>query len=79
VREGLAHFATNRADNFGVSVFVQDDGKVFHTYSAYSVGTDFMLSTYGLLDRTPLGRQRYITEWPWHDTYGAPDPHEDHH
>jgi len=24
-------------------------------------------------------RQRYINQWPWHDTYGAPDPHEHHH
>jgi len=79
VREGLEHFAVNGADNFGVSVFVQDGGQVFHTYSAYGVGTDVMLGTYWFLDLTPLGRQRYITEWPWHDTYGAPDRHEHHH
>jgi len=24
-------------------------------------------------------RHRYINEWPWHDTYGAPDRHEHHH
>jgi predicted dithiol-disulfide oxidoreductase (DUF899 family) len=24
-------------------------------------------------------RQRYINEWPWHDTYGAPDRHAHHH
>jgi predicted dithiol-disulfide oxidoreductase (DUF899 family) len=76
VREGLEHFAVDGAENFGVSVFVQDGGKVSHTYSAYSVGTDFMLSTFRFLDMTPLGRQRYITEWPWHDTYGAPLRHE---
>lgn len=67
-----------RTDGQGVSVFVQDDGKVFHTYSAYGVGADVMLSTYRFLDLTPLGRQRYINEWPWHDTYGAPDHHEHH-
>jgi hypothetical protein len=26
-----------------------------------------------------LGRQRYINEWPWHDTYGASDGHAHHH
>jgi predicted dithiol-disulfide oxidoreductase (DUF899 family) len=28
-----------------------------------------MLSTYRFLDLTPSGRQRYVNEWPWHDTY----------
>jgi predicted dithiol-disulfide oxidoreductase (DUF899 family) len=52
---------------------------VFHTYSAYGVGADVMLSTYRFLDLTPLGRQRYINEWPWHDTYGAAAGHAHHH
>jgi predicted dithiol-disulfide oxidoreductase (DUF899 family) len=38
-----------------------------------------LLSTYRFLDLTPPGRQRYISEWPWHDTYGTPDRHEQHH
>ena len=79
VSEGLEYVATNGSDGQGVSVFVQDGGQVFHTYSAYGVGADVMLSTYRFLDLTPLGRQRYINEWPWHDTYGAPDRHEHHH
>jgi predicted dithiol-disulfide oxidoreductase (DUF899 family) len=45
VREGLEYVATNDADGQGVSVFVQDGGQVFHTYSAYGVGADVMLST----------------------------------
>jgi predicted dithiol-disulfide oxidoreductase (DUF899 family) len=49
------------------------------TYSAYGVGADVMFSTYRFLDRTPSGRQRYINEWPWHDTYGASDRHAHHH
>ncbi len=79
LREGLDYIATDGADGQGISVFVQDDGRVFHTYSAYGVGADVMLSTYRFLDLTPLGRQRYINEWPWHDTYGAPDAHAHHH
>ena len=25
------------------------------------------------------GRQRYINEWPWHDTYAASEGHAHHH
>jgi predicted dithiol-disulfide oxidoreductase (DUF899 family) len=57
-----------------VSVFVRDGDRVFHTYSAYSVGVDMILSTYRFLDLTPSGRQRYVTEWPWHDAYGEAEP-----
>jgi predicted dithiol-disulfide oxidoreductase (DUF899 family) len=70
---------TNGADRQGVSIFVRDGGKVFHSYSSYGVGADVMLSTYRFLDLNPLRRQRYINEWPWHETYGAPDRHEHHH
>jgi predicted dithiol-disulfide oxidoreductase (DUF899 family) len=79
VREGLEYMVHDGADGQGISVFVQGGGTVFHTYSAYGVGADVMLSTYRFLDLTPLGRQRYINEWPWHDTYGAPEGHEHHH
>ena len=79
VREGLDYVATNGTDGQGISVFVQDDGRVFHTYSAHGVGVDVMLSTYRFLDLTPLGRQRCINQWPWHETYGAAHPHEHHH
>ena len=79
VREGLDYAAADGADMPGISVFVQDGGKVLHTYSAYGVGADVMLSTYRFLDLTPLGRQRYINEWPWHDTYGAPGGGDEHH
>jgi len=44
------------------------------TYSTYGVGADVMLSTYRFLDLTPAGRQRYINQWPWHDTYGGASP-----
>jgi predicted dithiol-disulfide oxidoreductase (DUF899 family) len=41
----------------GLSVFVRRDGKVYHTYSAYSRGVERLLGTFQLLDMTPLGRQ----------------------
>ena len=78
-REGLGYVAANGSDGQGISVFVQDGGKVYHTYSAYGVGADVMLSTYRFLDLTPLGRQHYINEWPWHDTYGGGHDLEHHH
>jgi predicted dithiol-disulfide oxidoreductase (DUF899 family) len=79
LREGLDYVAADGADGQGISVFVRDDSRVFHTYSAYGVGADVMLSTYRFLDLTPLGRQRYINEWPWHDTYTASDARAHHH
>lgn len=45
------------ADMPGVSVFLRDDGDVFHTYSTYGRGLDALMNTYNYLDLTPLGRQ----------------------
>jgi predicted dithiol-disulfide oxidoreductase (DUF899 family) len=66
-REGLA-YAVN-GDAQAVSVFLRDEDNVFHTYSTYGRGAEVMVSTYHYLDLTPLGRQRYINEFPYHDTY----------
>jgi len=44
-------------DQPGLSVFARRDGKVYHTYSAYSRGLERLLGTFQLLDMTPLGRQ----------------------
>jgi predicted dithiol-disulfide oxidoreductase (DUF899 family) len=41
----------------GMSVFLRNDDRVFHTYSAYQRGLDQILNMYNLLDLTPLGRQ----------------------
>ena len=40
----------------GISVFVRDGDKVFHTYSTYARGLDPYNSTYQLLDIAPYGR-----------------------
>ena len=41
----------------GLSVFFKDeDGTVFHTYSAYARGLEPMVGTLMILDRAPLGR-----------------------
>jgi predicted dithiol-disulfide oxidoreductase (DUF899 family) len=69
-----------RRDLPGLSVFVLDNDRIFHTYSTYFRGLDMLLSMYHLLDRTPLGRQEdrgnsmAAGEDSWirhHDAYGA--------
>ncbi len=46
------------ADLPGTSVFIKDaDGRIFHTYSQYARGGEDVLTTYRLIDMTPLGRQ----------------------
>jgi predicted dithiol-disulfide oxidoreductase (DUF899 family) len=58
-------------DAHGVSVFLREGDRVFHTYSAYGRGVDTLLGTYNYLDLTLLGRQRHVSEFPYHDTYNA--------
>lgn len=40
----------------GLSVFLRDGERVFHTYSSYARGLDQLLNTHNLLDLTPFGR-----------------------
>lgn len=44
----------------GLSCFLRDGDRVFHTYSTYDRGTDWIASYSSLLDLTALGRQE---EW----------------
>jgi len=56
----------------GLSVFLRDGGRLFHTYSTYQRGLDPLLNTYNFLDLTPLGRQEEegIMRWlRYHDRY----------
>ena len=41
----------------GLSVFLREGKRLFHTYSTYQRGLDPFLNTYNFLDLTPLGRQ----------------------
>jgi predicted dithiol-disulfide oxidoreductase (DUF899 family) len=68
-----APYIRSGTDGPGVSVFLREGDRVFHTYSAYERGLDSLLGTYRWLDLTPLGRQRHVTGFPYHDTY-APEP-----
>ena len=40
----------------GFSSFLRDGDEIFHTYSAYARGTEYMGSAYTLLDLTAFGR-----------------------
>jgi predicted dithiol-disulfide oxidoreductase (DUF899 family) len=56
----------------GLSVFLREGDRLFHTYSTYQRGLDPLLNTYNLLDLTPLGRQEEDGIMTWlrhHDKY----------
>lgn len=59
----------------GVSVFARDAaGTVYHTYSTYGRGVEFIIGAYTILDLTPKGRDEeglaYGMEWVrHHDRY----------
>ena len=52
-----------RGEQPGYSVFYRGDGKIgeegkiYHTYSTYARGGEHLITTFGWLDLTPLGRQ----------------------
>jgi predicted dithiol-disulfide oxidoreductase (DUF899 family) len=60
----------------GISVFYKDEnGAIFHTYSAYSRGVDMLNGAYHYLDLAPKGRDEdslaYTQAWVRrHDEYG---------
>jgi predicted dithiol-disulfide oxidoreductase (DUF899 family) len=56
-----------------LSVFALEGGIVYHTYSCYDRGTDVLILTWQLLDRTPKGRAEGACQgWPRkHDEYGV--------
>lgn len=43
----------------GISVFITDRQKIFHTYSSYARGLEMLLGSLMYLDLTPLGRQEF--------------------
>jgi predicted dithiol-disulfide oxidoreductase (DUF899 family) len=56
----------------GVSAFALEDGFVYHTYSAYARGGEFLLGFYPMLDRVPKGRDEGDPPEDWirrHDEY----------
>jgi len=61
-------------ENFGFSAFVLDDGAVYQTYSTTGRGVEFLMGYYGILDRTPKGRDEGDGFQLWirrHDEYDS--------
>ncbi len=60
---GTSRFPSDEAP--GVSCFTrEDDGSVYHTYSAYSRGLDIFNTAYNLLDLTAKGRDEESLSYP---------------
>jgi predicted dithiol-disulfide oxidoreductase (DUF899 family) len=60
------------AEGPGLSVYVLEDGTVYRTYVSTARGLEPAMAYYGLLDRTPKGRDESATEPHWlrrHDEY----------
>ncbi|CAL5871188.1 uncharacterized protein PFLUO_LOCUS5435 [Penicillium psychrofluorescens] len=57
---------------FGLCSFIREGDEVFHTYDTSSRGLEILLSTYHLLDMTPMGRQEVgngMNDFRRHDEY----------
>jgi predicted dithiol-disulfide oxidoreductase (DUF899 family) len=55
-------------DQPGVSAFLREDDRVFHTYSRYERGVEVLMGTYTWLDLTARGRQE-----DWEEPAGRSD------
>jgi predicted dithiol-disulfide oxidoreductase (DUF899 family) len=58
----------------GISVFIKQDGDIYHSYSTYGRGLDMLNGAYHYLDLTPIGRNEKDLEYTqaWvkrHDEY----------
>jgi predicted dithiol-disulfide oxidoreductase (DUF899 family) len=63
--------ATFTRERPGMSAFVNEDGVVYHTYSAYARGLDGLWGMYQWLDRAPRGRNEKGAWWRRRDEYTA--------
>ena len=60
------------SEGHGVSTFAREGDTVYHCYSSYARGTEFLMSYYAILDRTPKGRNEGDQVMSWlrrHDEY----------
>ncbi|MBO3277698.1 DUF899 domain-containing protein [Pseudomonas schmalbachii] len=83
--ERLGQTCHMQGEQPGMSVFLRDGEEVLHSYSTYGRGLEAALTTYHLLDLTPLGRgegwggmadlEGKGLEWMrFHDEYGQAAP-----
>jgi predicted dithiol-disulfide oxidoreductase (DUF899 family) len=66
---------TGPTEREGMSVFLRaEDGRIFHTYSAYARGIDLFNTAYNYLDTVPRGRDENGGNQAWvrrHDEYSG--------
>src|ERR1700745_276444 len=77
VREHLPQIATRNAsasgttldgyfaEGHGVSTFAREGDSVYHCYSSYARGTEFLMGYYAILDRAPKGRDEADQPMHW--------------
>jgi predicted dithiol-disulfide oxidoreductase (DUF899 family) len=61
------------SEGHGVSTFAREGDIVYHCYSSYARGTEFLMGHYAILDRAPNGRNEGDQPMSWlrrHDEYG---------
>jgi predicted dithiol-disulfide oxidoreductase (DUF899 family) len=61
------------SEGHGFSVFAREGETVYHCYSSYARGTEFLMGFYAVLDRTPKGRDEGGPMGTWlhrRDEYG---------
>jgi predicted dithiol-disulfide oxidoreductase (DUF899 family) len=61
------------SEGHGVSVFAREGTTVYHCYSSYARGTEFLMGYYAILDRVPAGRREdgpVTFKLRRHDEYG---------
>jgi predicted dithiol-disulfide oxidoreductase (DUF899 family) len=60
------------SEGHGVSTFALERNTVYHCYSSYARGTEFLMGYYAILDRAPKGRDEGDQPMSWlrrHDEY----------
>jgi predicted dithiol-disulfide oxidoreductase (DUF899 family) len=60
------------SEGHGVSTFARESDSVYHCYSSYARGTEFLMGHYAILDRAPKGRDEGDQPMSWlrrHDEY----------
>lgn len=65
------------SEGHGISTFAHVDSTVYHCYSCFARGTEFLLGYYPILDRAPNGRDEGDQPMAWlrrHDEYDKSSP-----
>ena len=62
------------SEGHGFSSFAREGDEIYHCYSTYARGTEFLMGYYAIFDRAPKGRDEQDQPMRWlrrHDEYGT--------